>query len=177
MYFTYGIGELSKDKFKKPSFVNNKLNKIQGGLWCCPKHNELYSEWFILTLANPKLTAGKITIPYDIEIDENAKILKLTIENINLYTDYNGYINFDKIKEYDVLHFTKDLVENVKKFESYYVESIQILNFAVMHYKESYIDKEYIQSEEFVKKGFAVLDRIYASLQKTDIFKTIKATK
>ncbi|MBY2477534.1 hypothetical protein KWV16_11645 [Clostridioides difficile] len=176
MFFTYGIGEISKNKFKKPHGVSEQ-NKIQGGIWCCPKHHELYSEWFILTLANPQLTAGKITIPYDIEINENAKILKLTTENINLYTNSDGYIDFNKIKEYDALHFTKELVESVKRFESYYVESIQILDFDVMQYKESYIDKEYIQSEEFVKKGFAVLDRIYAALQKTDAFKIIKASK
>lgn len=176
MLFTYGIGEISKGKFRKPNEIS-KQNKINGGLWCCPKHHELYSEWFILTLANPQLVAGKITIPYDIEINENAKVLKLTAENINLYTKNDGYIDFNKIKEYDAIHFTKELIENVKEFESYYVESIQILNFDVIHYKESYIDKEYIQSEEFAKKGFAVLDRIYASLQKTDVFKSIKASR
>ncbi|MCC0752647.1 hypothetical protein KGF47_18165 [Clostridioides sp. ZZV13-5731] len=170
MYFTYGIGEISKEKFKRPYAVS-KQNKIQGGLWCCPK-NEVYSDWFVLTLACPQLVRDPV--PYDIEILSNAKILKLTQENINLYTDSNKHIDFEKIKEFDVLHFTKELVENVKEFEAYYVESIQILNFDIMTFKESYIDEEVVLSNEFREKMNPLIEKILNAILKTDVFQKIK---
>ncbi|HDJ1466749.1 TPA: hypothetical protein PPO51_002494 [Clostridioides difficile] len=171
MYFTYGIGEISKEKFKKPNGVSTQ-NKIKGGLWCCPK-NEFYSEWFVITLACPDLVRDPI--PYDIDIYSNANILKLTSENIDFYTDSNRYIDFNKVKSYDVIHFSKDLVENIKQFESYYVESLQILNFDIISYKESYIDENYVLSEDFRKKAMPIVEKMYASLLQTDVFKMIQS--
>lgn len=170
MFFTYGIGEITKEKFKKPYAVS-KQNKIQGGLWCCPK-NEVYSDWFALTLACPQLVRDPI--PYDIEIASNAKILKLTQDNIDLYIDSKRHIDFDKINEFDALHFTKDLVENVKEFEAYYVESIQILNFDIMTFKESYIDEEVVLSNEFREKINPLIEKILNAILKTDVFQKIK---
>ncbi|MCC0743979.1 hypothetical protein KGF43_15760 [Clostridioides sp. ZZV14-6044] len=156
MFFTYGVGVLSKEKFNKPN-ATNKYNKINGGLWCCPKNN-LYSEWFVVTLACPELVRDPV--PYDVFISDNANILKLTSENISSYTDSNKYIDFNSVKMYDAIHFTKDLVEKVEEFKMYLVESIQILNFDIISYENCYVDEKYVLSENFIKNMNIVLDKI-----------------
>uniref|UniRef100_UPI0013EFA545 hypothetical protein n=1 Tax=Clostridioides difficile TaxID=1496 RepID=UPI0013EFA545 len=90
---------------------------------------------------------------------DDVKVLKLTSENINLYVDfYNKCMDFDKVKSCEMLYFTKNLIKNVKSLESYYIESVQVLNFDSIYYEEFCLNKEYIKSDKFRKKVSQVLN-------------------
>lgn len=155
--FNYGIKNINEEKFIIPTRVNEQSNKVNGGLWGCPK-NDLYSDWFVLTLFVTELVPKDHVVTDNlltgnlITIKDDAKVLTLTKDNYNSYIE-KGKLIFDKLKGFDVIHFTKDIMD-LKEFEAYYFESYQILNYSSIEKIEKYnMDVDYITSEEFVKKS------------------------
>lgn len=174
--FNYGIKEFDKRKFIIPTKVNNFVNKVNGGIWGCPK-NDLYSDWFVLTLFVPELVSkDQKVVGSIISIKENAKILNLTINNYKYYT-LKGILEFEKIKDFDVIHFSEDIIQ-IKQFESYYFESYQILNYDAIEYiKECDMDIEYIMSNEFKQKANKIFKKTLKHLKTTNVYKNIKKKK
>lgn len=122
----YGINQIDLDLMEIPVEVDC-VNKLKGGLWACPER-EWYSDWFVLTLYMPFLVSPNTTMGVNyLEIDSKASVLTLDVDNYLDFLDRDK-LDLDKLCQYDVLHFTDDLVSEVDLFDGYYVESYQILN-------------------------------------------------
>lgn len=174
--FNYGIKEFEKDKFITPTTVNKFTNKINGGLWGCPQ-NDLYSNWFVLTLFVPQLVPKDQTVVGNvITIKDNAKVLNLTIDNYKNYTN-KGILDFNKIKDFDIIHFTESIID-VKQFESYYFDSYQILNInSIENVEKCDMDIKYIMSTEFKEKANDLFKNTIKHLKTTNVYKNIKRNK
>lgn len=126
MIVNYGLNQIDWTLFEKPTEVN-ELNKLNGGLWACPER-DWFSDWFVLTLYLPILVREGATMGLNyLQLHPSARILTLTLDNYQQYLSGNQ-LDVEKVLAYDVLHLTDELVEQVELFDSYYVESYQILN-------------------------------------------------
>lgn len=170
--FNYGIKKIEQGKFINPSFVNEKNNKINGGIWAS-KQTELYSDWFVITLYVPQLLPQNSTVEGNIiHLKDNANILTLTKENYKEYTSKN-ILDFNKLKKFDVVHFSKSLMD-LKKFEAYYFECYQILNYkAIENVEKCDMDTNYILSDDFKEKASKIFDIYLQHVKQTDVFKEI----
>lgn len=170
MFFNYGIDTYDKAKFKQVDKVMDDVNKLSGGIWCCPK-NDVYSNWFVLTLYCPCLVdSNQKIVGNNIKLKDNSSILTLTTNNYKEYTK-NEILDLSKLKNIDAILFTQDLVDNIKSFESYYFESLQILNDdCIESIEKEKMNVEYILSEEFKEKANEIFCTILTKLQGTDVF-------
>lgn len=168
----FGICQYEKREFDTPCFVEKGVNKINGGIWACPQ-NDYYTDWIAIApfvaafvSKNKKMCCSRIILKND------AKTLMLTIENYKDFSIENGTLSFEKLKDFDCIHFTKDLVENVKAFESYYVESYQILNLDCIAGVEFIsLDLDYMKSEEYLVYAFKRTAEVMEHIMNTDIYK------
>lgn len=182
-YFTYGSKKLRKINLV-PFKVDAHSNKIrciekssfnqveQSGLWGCIK-NEYYSDWTVLTFTMPFLVApNTIVSGFEYEIDY-SNILILDSKN---YVDYmeGSLLDTNKLKGFDGILYTKDLVENVKEFESYYFESIQIFNSkCIKQWNTVDMDASYILSDNFKEYAQNLFKKVRSNVQKTNVYKRL----
>lgn len=165
-YFCYGLGDFSINKFNTPTKVNKEINKLNNGLWACER-NEVYSDWFVLTLAFPMLVNNPQIKGFEIELCQNVKLLELSLLNYKKYTDDEGILIFEKLKKYDAILFRKDLITKIKTFESYYFECIQILNFNNMKITPVKMDLNYILSDKFKINSLKKISSVIKHVQNT----------
>lgn len=158
--FNYGINQIEVEAIETPTEVN-EVNKLNGGLWACPE-TDYFSDWFVLLLYLPMMAKPDTTLGGNyIELSPNASILTLDVDNYHRYL-VNGKLDMDQVMQYDVLHFTEALVDQVEAFESYYVESYHILN------------KEAIKSIQREPIDFFSLMSPTFKQQTLDVFMTLK---
>lgn len=170
--FNYGLGIVEIDKFNKPTMVDRFNNKIDGGLWLCPK-TELYSNWVVMTLYVPNLVRDENLFGNTIILKDDVKMANIDKEN---YLDfmYGDSLDLDKCSEYDVLHFNENLIE-VKEFEAYYFESYQVLNFdCIKTIIVEKLDVKKVTSKEYILKSRLIFDKAMKHLQTTEVFKAFK---
>ena len=170
----FGIYQYKEEEFETPCFVEKDTNKINGGIWACPE-NEYYSDWIaiapfiaVLTSPNALMCSSRIVLKRE------AKRLTLTPENYKNFTDENDTLLFEKIKDFDCIHFSKALVEEVEAFEAYYVESYQILNLECIH--DVYfieLDLDYMKSEVYVRYAFKRVADVMKHVMNTSICKEL----
>lgn len=179
MYFSYGIWDIKKDLFKEPYISqedHNKFkNKISGGLWA-GTYNDHYSDWVITTMIFPFLYGDNKSAKGTIFELKDANILELNCDNYNLFLK-DGLIDFEKVRTYDAVLYTNELCSNIKEFESYYVESLQVFNFDVINVKEVVnLSIGVIHSPETLKFGRELGTKLIERVRKSDMFNELKRT-
>ncbi|AMN31305.1 hypothetical protein BFS06_11445 [Clostridium perfringens] len=175
-FFTYGNNKLIHTQ-STPIYVDSISNKIitdKKSLWGSSR-NKYYSDWFVITLALPMLIEHNCSVEgfeYDLDFD-NYNIISI---NKNNYKDYitDKLLDLKKIGTCDAIIFDKELVDTVKEFEGYYVDSVQIFNTdCIKTWETTKMDIPYITSNEFRDYVKEKSNRILEHIRGSEIMKLL----